>query len=138
MPKLNDPFAQVGEFHDTFGRERDPVSMVNGLPEDRIKLREDLILEELKEIREALESGDRAKILQEISDLHYVVIGYYLTLGISPELARAAFNEVHVANMSKLMPDGSVKRREDGKVLKGPNYKFPDLSGVLARYFGMS
>ncbi len=138
MPKMNDPFAQVGEFHQTFGRAPDPIAMVNGLPEDRIKLREDLVLEELKELREAIELGDRAKILQEISDLHYVVIGYYLTLGISPELARAAFNEVHEANMSKLMPDGSVRRREDGKVLKGPNYRLPDLHGVLARFYGQS
>jgi hypothetical protein len=29
------------------------------------------------------------------------------------------------------MPDGSVLRREDGKVLKGPNYFVPDLKKVL-------
>jgi len=138
MPVLNDPFAQVAEFHRTFGREPDPVSMVNGLLDAKIDLREDLITEELAELREAIQSGDRAKILQEISDLHYVLIGYYLTLGISPELARVAFNEVHSANMSKLMPDGTVKRREDGKVLKGPNYRLPDLHGVLARFYGES
>ena len=44
----------------------------------------------------------------------------------------AVFAEVHRSNMSKLMPDGSVLRREDGKILKGPDWSPPDIAGVLA------
>lgn len=44
----------------------------------------------------------------------------------------AVFAEVHKSNMSKLMPDGSVLRRKDGKILKGPDYLPPDIAGVLA------
>jgi predicted HAD superfamily Cof-like phosphohydrolase len=43
----------------------------------------------------------------------------------------AVFAEVHKSNMSKLMPDGSVLRREDGKILKGPNFMPPDIAGIL-------
>ena len=42
-----------------------------------------------------------------------------------------AFRLVHASNMSKLMPDGTVLRREDGKVLKGPNYEEPNIEELL-------
>jgi len=42
-----------------------------------------------------------------------------------------AFQLVHQSNMSKLGPDGKPIFREDGKVLKGPNYRAPDLSGLV-------
>lgn len=38
---------------------------------------------------------------------------------------------VHASNMSKLGEDGKPIRREDGKILKGPNYKAPDLSALV-------
>jgi predicted HAD superfamily Cof-like phosphohydrolase len=42
-----------------------------------------------------------------------------------------AFRMVHASNMSKLMPDGTVLRREDGKVLKGPNYQPPNIEALI-------
>ena len=42
-----------------------------------------------------------------------------------------AFNRVHKSNMSKLGDDGKPIRREDGKILKGPNYKAPDLTDLV-------
>ena len=42
-----------------------------------------------------------------------------------------AFLMVHDSNMSKLDEDGKPIFREDGKVLKGPNYRAPDLSYLL-------
>lgn len=44
-----------------------------------------------------------------------------------------AFNRVHASNMSKLGPDGKPVLREDGKVMKGPNYKKPDLSDLVSK-----
>jgi len=41
------------------------------------------------------------------------------------------FEEIHESNMSKLMPDGSVRRRDDGKVLPGPNFFLPNLRKVI-------
>lgn len=43
----------------------------------------------------------------------------------------SVFNEVHASNMSKLGEDGRPVYREDGKVLKGPNYRKPDLSKFI-------
>ena len=42
-----------------------------------------------------------------------------------------AFKRVHQSNMSKLDDDGKPIRREDGKILKGPNYKAPDLTDIV-------
>lgn len=42
-----------------------------------------------------------------------------------------SFQRVHESNMSKLGEDGKPKKRKDGKILKGPNYKAPDLSDLV-------
>lgn len=42
-----------------------------------------------------------------------------------------ALKRVHDSNMSKVGEDGKPIRREDGKILKGPNYKAPDLKDLL-------
>lgn len=47
------------------------------------------------------------------------------------ETFREAFRRVHVSNMSKLGSDGKPVYREDGKVLKGPNYKPPVLDDLV-------
>jgi len=47
------------------------------------------------------------------------------------ETLQKAYYRVHVSNMSKLGEDGKPVRREDGKILKGPNYAAPDLSDLV-------
>ena len=42
------------------------------------------------------------------------------------------FDEVHRSNMSKLGEDGKPIYREDGKILKGPNFSSPNLSKFLS------
>lgn len=49
------------------------------------------------------------------------------------EATQEAFNRVHDSNMSKLDDSGKPIKREDGKVLKGPNYKEPDLSDLVKK-----
>ena len=44
----------------------------------------------------------------------------------------AVLDEVHSSNMTKLGADGRPIRRADGKVLKGPGYRAPDVASVLA------
>lgn len=46
----------------------------------------------------------------------------------------AASKEVHNSNMSKLDENGQPIFREDGKVLKGPNYFRPDLQKIINEY----
>jgi len=73
--------------------------------------------DELVTLRKLLARSDRA--LQE----HYTTYG--------ENKISEAFTRVHLSNMSKLGDDGKPIRREDGKILKGPNYKAPDLTDLI-------
>ena len=66
--------------------------------------------------------------LKELADLVYVCYQYAENMGWFLD---EALNRVHLSNMSKLDEDGKPIYREDGKVLKGPNYKPPDLSDLF-------
>lgn len=78
-----------------------------------------------------LETDERnmSEIADASFDLKYVIEGFELEVGID---SQATANEGQASNLSKLMPDGSVKRRSDGKVLKGPNYFKPNMRKALA------
>jgi predicted HAD superfamily Cof-like phosphohydrolase len=71
---------------------------------------------------------NRAKLLKELVDVQYVISGFAETFGLPLE---TAFNRVHASNMSKLDDYGRPIRREDGKVLKGPNYVEPLLLDLV-------
>lgn len=119
-------FDRVVDFMKTFGQE---VKSSPEFPsEDLIGLRLDLIEEEFDELKDAIEERNVVEVADALTDLLYVIYGAGAAFGIDLD---ACFKEVHSSNMSKLMPDGTVLRREDGKVLKGPNYFVPDLKKVL-------
>jgi predicted HAD superfamily Cof-like phosphohydrolase len=104
------------------------------------KMRMALITEEYKEVKQALdvvcvehERGaiskvSAAELLKELCDLQYVLDGFFVAFGLPKE---AAFNRVHASNMSKLGGDGKPVYREDGKVMKGPNYTKPNLEDLI-------
>ena len=71
---------------------------------------------------------NKAKILKELADLVYVCYQYAANLG--GDLDEAMYR-VHESNMSKLDEDGKPIYREDGKVLKGPNYAPPNLEDLV-------
>ena len=66
--------------------------------------------------------------LKELVDLVYVCYQYAENMGWFLD---EALNRVHLSNLSKLGEDGKPILRDDGKVLKGPNYKPPDLSDLF-------
>lgn len=120
------PFEMVKEFHVTYGL---PIATSPGHPpKERIKLRRDLISEEYWEYDRAVENGDLVNLAQELADILYVTYGTALEYGIPLDEVIA---EVHASNMSKLDSDGKVILRDDGKILKGPNYKWPDIARIL-------
>ena len=88
-------------------------------------LRYHLIEEEVSELAEAEEP---AHVLKEMTDTVYVLYGMAATFGWDLD---EAVRRVHASNMSKLGEDGEPIYREDGKVLKGPNYQEPDLSDLV-------
>ena len=93
-----------------------------------------LIVEEFKEFLEAdhnmvlMHPQDREATLKELADLIYVCAQYAENMNWDIE---QALRRVHRSNMSKLDDDGNPIYREDGKVLKGPNYQPPDLSDLV-------
>jgi predicted HAD superfamily Cof-like phosphohydrolase len=91
------------------------------------ELRVELIREEAEEAAAAIRSGDQKHIAKELADVVYVAVGAAIVHGIDLDLAVA---EVHRSNMSKLV-DGAPVLRADGKVLKGPNYRPPDMSACV-------
>lgn len=111
-----------------------------------------LIIEESKEVAEAVEH-----LLKELADLIYVVYGaeisntaneallennpHFKTAskwleGFAPEfgaqIMSEAFARVHASNMSKLDDNGNPIKRDDGKIMKGPNYAPPTLTDLVA------
>ncbi len=95
----------------------------------------DLIVEEFKEFLEAdgfmFKHGANAQLecLKELADLVYVCYQYAANMDWFLD---EALNRVHESNLSKLGEDGKpIRREKDGKVLKGPNYKPPDLSDLI-------
>ena len=91
-------------------------------------LRVDLIDEELNELREATGKQDLVGIADALTDLLYVVYGAGHAYGINLD---DCFAELHRSNMSKLDDESQPIYREDGKVLKGPNYSPPDLGQII-------
>jgi predicted HAD superfamily Cof-like phosphohydrolase len=93
-----------------------------------------LIVEEFKEFLDAenqLIMGltvNAADCLKELADLVYVCYQYAANLGWDLD---EALDRVHKSNLSKLGEDGKPIYREDGKVLKGPNYKEPNLNDLV-------
>lgn len=119
-------FELVGDFMEVFGQE---VLDEPTLPDrDTQDLRLDLIAEELDELQVAFDNQDIVEVADALTDLLYVVYGAGHACGIDLD---ECFLEVHRSNMSKLGPDGYPIYREDGKVMKGPNYFDPDLKSIL-------
>tara|TARA_R100001082_G_scaffold21852_1_gene10487 strand:- start:13 stop:393 length:381 start_codon:yes stop_codon:yes gene_type:complete len=100
---------------------------------DKRSYQKNLIVEEFKEFLEAegllfrQNNNIHSEALKELADLVYVCYQYAENMGWFLD---EALNRVHESNMSKLGEDGKPVYREDGKVLKGPNYKPPDLTDL--------
>ena len=142
------PMELVLQFHHTYSVPIRPFSDPT-LDYERMNMRMSLIAEEFAELMGAV-YGLRARAIIEaataeavatdegerdvieaadaLADLVYVVYGMAIESGMNLDSVLA---EVQASNLSKLMPDGSVKLREDGKVLKGPNVFQPNIARGL-------
>ena len=119
-------FEKVKNFMKTFGQS---VKNKAEFPEEIvIKLRSDLIKEELAELEEAIKEKDLIEIADALTDILYVTYGAGTAFGIDLD---KCFDEVHNSNMSKLGEDGKPIYNEQGKVMKGPKYFKPDLKKLI-------
>lgn len=86
------------------------------------------MIEELRELCDAMEAEDLLAVADGLADLLYVVFGTAVAYGIPID---RVFAEVHASNMSKLGQDGRPIIGEHGKRLKGPHYRPPDIAPLL-------
>ena len=115
------PMELVLQFHRTYSMPIQPFTSPT-LDYERLGMRMSLIAEEFAELMGAV-YGPRARAI-----IGYVIYGMAIESGMDLDSVLA---EVQASNLSKLMPDGSVKLREDGKVLKGPNFFQPNIARGL-------
>ena len=118
---------QAKEFRSIYG-------LKNSKQRKTTQYQKNLIVEEFKEFLEAdgflfrHGSNVQEECLKELADLVYVCYQYAENMNWNLD---EALNRVHYSNMSKLGEDGKPIYREDGKVLKGPHYKTPDLKDLI-------
>jgi predicted HAD superfamily Cof-like phosphohydrolase len=113
----------VREFHETFSL---PMSETPRQPGPNLAgIRTRIYQSEVRELGDAVLYGELPDIALELADCVYVLYGTALTYGIGLD---EVIEAVHAANMTKSRGD-----TVDGKVQKGPNYRKPDVAGILAR-----
>ncbi|NKI32994.1 nucleoside triphosphate pyrophosphohydrolase family protein [Croceivirga thetidis] len=126
---MQEKIDAVAEFHKAFG-----LGILNepkaDLGKDKILLRYKLMREENEEYLEAAENGDLVEVADALGDMLYILCGTILEHGMQHKIEQV-FNEIQRSNMSKLGADGKPIYREDGKVLKGPNYFKPKIGQIL-------
>jgi len=136
MPRTREDL--IKDFHQAFN-----LSINENPTAELLKLRRTLIDEETRELFSDidtaiahLERGEEVpcelytNMLKELADVQVVLSG--TSVALKPlQALDTAFTRVCESNMSKLGADGKPILREDGKVLKGPNYFDPDLSDLI-------
>jgi predicted HAD superfamily Cof-like phosphohydrolase len=93
-------------------------------------LRFNLMKEENEEYLEAAMNDDIVEVADALGDMLYILCGTILEHGLQHKI-EAVFDEIQRSNMSKLGEDGKPIYREDGKVMKGPNYFKPNFEAIL-------
>jgi len=121
--------ASVELFHKSFGLGVSH-SMKADLGAAKNQLRFNLMDEENKEYLEAAQNNDLAEVADALGDMLYILCGTILEHGMQYKIEEV-FEEIQRSNMSKLGKDGKPIYREDGKVLKGPEYFKPNIQAIL-------
>ena len=121
--------AAVELFHKSFGLGVSATMKAN-LGDEKNTLRFKLMEEENLEYLEAARRNDLVEVADALGDMLYILCGTILEHGMQHKI-EAVFNEIQKSNMSKLGKNGKPIYREDGKVLKGPDYFKPDIQGIL-------
>ena len=128
---------QAREFREVFNQEiLDNISNYGFIKKKLYDMQTELIREEAREFLDAAnavkeepeDATKREELCKELSDLVFVCYQFAAAFNIDLDKAMTLVFE---SNMSKLDDNGMPLYREDGKVLKGPNYKKPNLSSCI-------
>lgn len=122
---INKPLDAVKKFHETYGLgvSQKPIA---SLGKAKNVLRFNLMKEENEEYLAAANANDIVEVADALGDMLYILCGTMIEHGMQDKI-EAVFDEIQNSNMSKLGEDGKPIYREDGKVLKGPNYFKPNI-----------
>ncbi len=126
---MKDKILAVKEFHKAFKLDYLDKPKAD-LGTNKNKLRFNLMKEENEEYFEAANNNDMVEVADALGDMLYILCGTIIEHGMQHKIDEI-FSEIQNSNMSKLGADGNPIYREDGKVLKGPNYFKPDIKGIL-------
>lgn len=128
---MQDKIKAVELFHTSFGLGVSNTQQAD-LGESKNMLRFNLMDEENNEYLEAAQNNDMVEVADALGDMLYILCGTILEHGMQYKI-EDVFNEIQRSNMSKLGVDGKPIYREDGKVLKGPNYFKPNIQEILEK-----
>ena len=126
---MQDKIDAVKAFHTAFkiGHREIPKA---DLGSDKNMLRYELMREENEEYLEAASDNDLVEVADALGDMLYILCGTIIEHCLQYKIEEV-FEEIQRSNMSKLGEDGEPIYREDGKVLKGPNYFKPNIQSIL-------
>jgi predicted HAD superfamily Cof-like phosphohydrolase len=128
---MKNKIAAVTKFHTAFKLNMN-IKPIAHIGEDRNLLRFNLMKEENEEYLEAANNNDLVEVADALGDMLYILCGTIIEHGMQDKI-EAVFNEIQRSNMSKLGKDGKPIYREDGKVLKEPNYFKPNIYEILEK-----
>lgn len=119
---------RLREFHEAFDVDLNFAQRIRLASEENVEL-----ILALVGLDEAMATGEdevarRMEVARELADVMVVTYGTAEVLGIDLD---AAFDAVMDSNMSKMPDDGKPLKRADGKILKGPSFVEPDMSGAI-------
>ena len=122
----------VEEFHEIY-KLRNSKNPIGKIENEKEKLRFELMKEENEEYLEAAEKGNVIEIADALGDMLYILCGTIIEHGMQ-NVIEEVFEEIHKSNLSKLDENGKPIYREDGKVIKGPNYFPPNIEKIMKKY----
>ena len=120
----------VKKFHEVYKLDY-RLSPIAKIDNGTINLRFNLMAEENQEYLEAANNNDLVEVADALGDMLYILCGTIIEHGMQNKIEEV-FDEIQRSNMSKLDENGNPIYREDGKVLKGPNYFKPNISKILS------
>ncbi|WP_372756942.1 hypothetical protein [Mariniflexile sp.] len=126
---MKNKLEAVKAFHSAFKLGHSETLKAN-LGTDKNTLRYNLMKEENEEYLEAANNNDLVEVADALGDMLYILCGTIIEHGMQYKIEEV-FEEIQRSNMSKLGEDGNPIYREDGKVLKGPNYFKPNIQSIL-------
>jgi predicted HAD superfamily Cof-like phosphohydrolase len=126
---MKNKIEAVKAFHKAFKLDYREIQKAD-LGLEKQTLRFNLMKEENEEYLEAANNNDLVEVADALGDMLYILCGTIIEHGLQHKIEEV-FNEIQRSNMSKLGENGEPIYREDGKVLKGPNYFKPKIKAIL-------